>query len=201
MIRKPKFFTWITTLFVIALTMTVMAKPSESLVKMKTGPCKFVLLDSRGVAPLSGWSLALTSPENGQALLQAKTDQNGACELDVTPGRYIVRVDNMDLAILDAQADQTISECRIVVPEKPLLAGGEASASGTGGEGGTEGAAPVVTGGNGLTPFIVGGAVILAGAGGYAIYDNNNDDDDDSPPPPPPPTTTRPKSKPRPVSQ
>lgn len=199
MISKFKLTSWVAALLVSALTVTVLAKPSESLVKMKTGPCKFVLLDSRGVAPLSGWSLALNSPENGQALVQGTTDQSGVCELNVAPGRYIVSVDNMDLAILDAQADQTIAECRIVVPEKPMLVGGEEAAGEAGAAGGT-GAA--VGGGGSLTPFVVGGAVILAGAGGYAIYENNDDDDDDdSPTPPPPTTTTRPRSSSQPVSQ
>ena len=194
----------LTAALATAMSTTILAAPADSLVKMNTGICKFVLLDSRGVAPLGGWTLALESTEDGKAISSAVTGADGTAQFDVAQGRYIISVNEMDLAILETSIDQTIAECRIVVPDQPLLAGGADAPPAKG-----AGAAPAAgTGAKGagflglrLTPFVVGGAVILVAGGGYAIYENNNNVNSGNNTPPPPPTTTRRSASPRPVSQ
>lgn len=172
------------------------AADEGTLVRMKDGVCKFTVLDSRGVTPLKDLDLALTSPVDGTPILAGKTDLSGACALTVPAGRYIVRVRDMDLAILEASSEQSIVECRIVLPDEPMAVGGQDETAAPATEEGSSKKGAFWTAG-GMQAFVVGTAVVLAvGGGGYLIYDEiDDDDDDDSSSTPPVPTTTTRRSR------
>lgn len=190
------------SLGLVALGLTsAHAADDGSLVRMKAGDCKFTVLDAQGVTPLKDLDFALASPVDGATVLGGKTDISGTCALTVPAGRYVVRVRDMDLAILDASAEQTIVECRIVLPDEPLAVGGQNDAPTTE-ESNKKKGAFWTTGG--FKSFVVGTAIVLAvGGGGYAIYEANDDDDDNDDsgtPPPPPPKPTRRSSRASPPS-
>ena len=176
--------------------------PEQGLFKMKAGACKFVILDSRGVTPMAGTALELTSPVDGKVLIQASSDLNGVCAIDVAEGRYVVRVKEMDLAVLDASASEALSECRIVVPEAAVMVGGQEGTPPPTEQGSQKKGAAWWSKGSKLTPFVVGGVVVLAAGGGYLVYDNNNDNNnnDETPAPPPAPAPVV-RTTPAPVSR
>lgn len=159
-----------------AMAVQAAEAPEQGLFKMKAGACKFVILDSRGVTPMAGTALELTSPVDGKVLIQASSDQSGVCTLDVAAGRYVVRVHEMDLAVLDATAGETLSECRIVVPDAAVMVGGQEGTPPPTEQGSKKKGAAWWSKGSKLTPFVVGGVVVLAAGGGYLVYDNNNND-------------------------
>lgn len=182
------------------MTQAEQAPPEAgSLLKLKAGVCSFTVLDQQGVNPLVGLNLVLASPEDGSVLLKGTTDVAGACSLDIAAGRYVLNVKGMDLAILEASADQTLAQCRIVLPESAMVAGGAEAATPPANEKSSKKGGFWLLGSSGssMTPFVVGSVVVLAAAGGgYAVYENNNDDNNDddddngSGTSPTPPTTT-----------
>jgi len=171
-----------------ALLASVMVVASEttpitSLFKLKSGVCKFTILDSTGVKPLDGQKLTLSSVEDGKELLSAISDRQGVCSLTVAPGRYILSVNATDLAVLESSPSEKLAECRIVLPSEAMPVGGAEAASGAS-EGGqqVESARRLAwlgAGGKGAKALLIGGAVILAGGGGYLIYENNNEEDEE----------------------
>lgn len=171
---------WKTVSWVIAASMAasgMAATPgaetsAPSLFKMKAGACAFKLLDSNGVKPLVDSTLALASVEDGQCIAKTKSDKTGTCALAIVAGRYILQVNDRNLAILEASDKETISECRIVVPETADLQ------VGAGEKNEQEAAGNTLLSRVPLKPVIIGGAVILTAAGGWAIYEHNDNDDD-----------------------
>jgi len=179
-----------TLMFALAAAIALNAAANESaiqqyetLVKMKSGACSFTLLDSKGVKPLEGCALILSSVKDGTPVATAKSGKDGLCVLDIAAGRYILSVNTLDLAVIDASADQKLAACRIVVRDEAMAVGGAEGDEAAALEGEGEETAPkgrlawLTAGGHGSRALLIGGAVILVG-GGYAIYENNNDDDD-----------------------
>jgi len=174
----------------VAASLTAMAADGhavERMLKLKTGECEFKLLDSKGVEPLAFSDLTLSSPENGDVVVQATADKRGECVVRLDAGRYILGVNGVNLSIMEVTASSEIAECRIVVPERPMLVGaGEddddddtnvvvvvpatsAGAVTAAGAGGGAGGAAV----GGMTYVVVGGAAVLVG-GGVAIGEHND---------------------------
>jgi hypothetical protein len=173
---------WLTQMFVLAVAVALVGQtlakddtPGKSLIKMKTGTCVFKLLDSNGVKPLADQMLILASVKDGKALTTVSSSKEGICSLDIATGRYILSVNKMDLAVLEASESATLSECRIVVPEKGMLVGGQ-EAKKEESKDSKRRMGWLAGGCSGATPFIIGGAVVLAGGAGYLIYDNNKDE-------------------------
>jgi hypothetical protein len=157
----------------VALLMVVTTKAREddakdNLLKLKAGDCTFTLLNSDGVKPLAGSTLSVIASEDGKALITIKADKDGKCPVKLVIGRYVLNVDERNLAVIDAIEDSKITECRIVVPETSVPVGGQDDADAD-------------TRILGLKPLLIGGVAVLAG-GGYLIYNNNKDDG--NPPPP-----------------
>lgn len=196
--------TWLAALsLLVAASMGVKADETPaaagSLLKLKAGTCTFTILDAQGVNPLPGMQLVLASPADGTVAAKTVTDNAGACALDIAQGRYVMSVQGMDLAILEASTDQTLTECRIVLPDEAMVVGGEDTTTAPTEEKSTKKAGGFwLASGGSMQPFVIGTVVVLAAAGGgYAVYENNNDDNDDDGGADkgggntPPPTTTR----------
>ena len=138
----------------------------KNLLKMKSGPCTFKLLEADGVTPLARSTLSLVSVAQGKTLVKALSDKAGVCVTEIAPGRYILNVNQKSLAVLETSEEATIKECRIIVPEKPMIVGGAAEAAEE--EEARKGLVAWLLGGEGAAqPLIVGGVAVLAGAGGY----------------------------------
>ncbi|NCD33507.1 MAG: hypothetical protein EOL87_08850 [Spartobacteria bacterium] len=185
---------------------SVMAANNQStaLVKMKSGTCVFKMLDASGIKPLKGADLKLNNVDNGKMVAEAKANQNGVASVDVNDGRYVVSVDGKKLAIVDASAVASITECRLIVPDMPMQVGGqELGGAGALAAGGGGGAGGVAAAGGGLfglstTTLIVSGvAVVGAGVATAAVIEENrNKDDDPTPTPTPVPTPAPPTPDP-----
>lgn len=182
---------------------SVMAANNQStaLVKMKSGTCVFKMLDASGIKPLNGADLKLNNVDNGKMVAEAKANRNGVASVDVNDGRYVVSVDGKKLAIVDASAVASITECRLIVPDMPMQVGGQelVGAGALAGAGGGGAAGGVAAAGGGLfglstTTLIVGGVAVV-GAGvttAAVIEENRNKDDDPTPTPVPTPVPPRP---------
>jgi len=143
---------------------------------MKNGACTFKLLEADGLTPLAGSTLSLVSVADGKTLVKAVCDKAGVCVTEIAPGRYILNVNQKSLAVLETSEGATIKECRVIVPEKPMLVGGAEQAVEE--EESRKGLVAWLLSGEGAAqPLIVGGVAVLAGAGGYLVYDNNTDED------------------------
>ncbi|MBC8453741.1 hypothetical protein H8D64_01655 [PVC group bacterium] len=154
----------------------------DRILKLKSGKCEFKLLDSKGVTPLRFSEITFASPETGDVVVQATTDKKGNSVVALETGRYIIGVNGINLSIMDVTETSEITECRIVVPEEPMMvgAGGDEDNDDTNAvvvvPPETSAAAAAGSGGAGIssmTYVIVGGAAVLAG-GGAAIGENND---------------------------
>jgi len=145
---------------------------SENLLRMKAGMCNFRLLDAKGVKPLAGATLSLASAEDGADTVRAVADKTGACSMDVAAGRYVLSVNRQHLAILETSGECKTRECRIIVPGKDMLVGGQRRVVEE-----DEGLlAWLLGGGSGMKAVVIGGTTVLVGVGGYFIYDANRGD-------------------------
>ena len=86
--------------------------------------------------------------------------------LNVPEGRYILKVNERNITVVEASAASVIKECRILVSKDALTVGGQEE----------EGAAGFTT----TQQLVFGGLVVVtAGVGGNLIYENNNGDGQD----------------------
>jgi hypothetical protein len=167
-----------------ALVSAAPEAPTPSVLQLKSGPCTFRILDSTGTKPQSGAVLALVSAEDSKPVASVKTDENGGCAITLAAGRYVLSVNEMNLAVLMAASDATLSDCRILLPAeaKPLPVGGAPQ--------GEQGSTQRRGGGAFWTSsrvVVVGGVVVLVGAAAYTVADyqgrreRREDDRDDRP--------------------
>jgi hypothetical protein len=125
-------------------------EPVSGLVRMKSGVCKFTLLEGSNMKPVGGREISLTSSSDGAALAKTATDKRGVCSLDVSVGRFILGVDGRNVAIVEGQEASAVTECRILVPQGGLPVGGAD--------------APAWR-----RPVIIGSVVVLTVLGGFAV--------------------------------
>jgi hypothetical protein len=123
-------------------------EPVSGLVRMKSGVCKFTLLEGSNMKPVGGREISLTSSSDGAALAKTATDKRGVCSLDVSVGRFILGVDGRNVAIVEGQEASAVTECRILVPQGGLPVGGAD--------------APAWQ-----RPVIIGSVAVLCALGGY----------------------------------
>ena len=150
--------------------------------KFKTGDVSITLLQSDGITPMGAAEIKMLAADDSRVLAESVSDRLGQAVVMLTEGRYLLNVSGRTLAVVEATGDATLTACRVVVPDAALMvAGAEAEED----DDDTVAAAPLW-----LKPVVIGGVVVLAGAGGYAIYDHNKDSDDDDEEPVPVPTPT-----------
>jgi hypothetical protein len=179
-----------------------------AVLKMKSGACKFTLVQSDGVRPAAKAELKLTDVQNAERTITAQANALGVCSAEISEARYIVAVNGRNLGILETSATGSVSEYRIILPGTPAIVAGQAETVATGftflGVSGAGGVALAI--GTGVAA--AGG---LAVAGDYADVwdidgiddstDKDDDDDDDTPPPvQPPPSGPPPFFPPPPTS-
>ncbi len=144
------------------------AATRTTLLRMQPGEGVFTILDTRGVSPLPGSQLSIRDMQHGETIVGAVADDAGRAVVELTEGRFIVNVNNINLSVLDVRADADHSECRIVMPSQDMLVGGEAD----------DDEGDVALGARMMTPVIIGGAVVLVGGVAYAIDEHSSSDSD-----------------------
>jgi hypothetical protein len=145
---------------------------TPNVLHLKSGPCTFRLLDSTGTKPQSGAALCLVSAEDLKPVASIKADDNGNCALTIAAGRYVLSVNEMNMAVLMASNDATLTDCRILLPTepKPMPVGG-APAQGEGSSSQRRGGAFWTA----SRTLVIGGTVILVGAAAYTVADYQGD--------------------------
>ena len=193
-----KYSKWVVfVLAVLAIVGSAWAvDPSGELVRFKSGPLSFTLLESDGVTPMSGAAIQMQTPEDAAVMAESVSDKQGNADLTMAAGRYLLNVSGRTLSVLEVADDATLTACRVVVPAAALMVAGQ-DAEAEEEEEDRKGAFIW------LKPVVIGGVAVLVAAGGYAIYDNNQDDDDDKEEPAIPPApipTSKPKPDPEPTT-
>ena len=148
-----------------------------AILKMKSGLCKFTLVQSDGVRPAAKAELTLTDAQNAERIITAKSDSLGVCSAELSEARYVLAVDGRKLGLVETSASGEIADYRIILPAVAAMVAGED---------------PEPT-----TNRRSGGGLVLAGlggaAGGIAVFiigDNQNwwdgdgDDEADNQQPP-----------------
>ena len=154
---------------VAAVTMAETATTGGTMLRMQPGEAVFTILDTRGVSPLPGSELSIRDMQQGETIVGAVADDAGRAVVELTEGRFIVNVDNINLSVLDVRADADHSECRIVMPSQDMLVGGQAED-----DDGDVAAAGITLGSRMMTPVIIGSAVVLVGGVAYAIDEHSS---------------------------
>jgi len=148
-----------------------------AILKMKTGLCKFTLVQSDGVRPAAKAELTLTDAQNAERIITAKSDSLGVCSAELSEARYVLAVDGRKLGLVETSASGEIADYRIILPAVAAMVAGED---------------PEPT-----TNRRSGGGLVLAGlggaAGGIAVFvigdhqnwwDGDGDDEADNQQPP-----------------
>lgn len=143
--------------------------------QFKAGDISVAVLDTDALTPVQTASIKAIEAESGDVAAEVVADELGQAVLSLDAGRYVMNVNDLNLAVFDVDAAEGLSVCRIVMPDAALLVAGQeakdatkaggASASGAAVAGGTESASWMVPAG------IIAGAAILVG-GAWAIIDN-----------------------------
>lgn len=160
-------------IFVLSAVATVAmagtASMGTTMLRMQPGEGVFTILDTRGVSPLPGSQLSIRDMEQGEPVVGAVADEAGRAVVELTEGRFIVNVNNINLSVLDVNPDAEHSECRIVMPNQDMLVGGQADED------------TVALGSTMMTPVVIGGAVVLVGGVAYAIDEYSSSSSESEP--------------------
>jgi 5-hydroxyisourate hydrolase-like protein (transthyretin family) len=150
------------------------AELPTSLVKMKSGECAFTVVQADGVKTAKGIKISITPVDEKQvqALKTTITDKAGKCSLGVVEdGRFILAVNDVNVAILETAETFSLAHYRLVLPSSGLIVGGQAAAEKKDddddkgaviiGGAAAGGAAAGVTAAGLTTAVVLGGAIIL----------------------------------------
>jgi hypothetical protein len=165
-----------TAIGIAALFVAASMAFAVDIVQFKAGDISVSVLDTDATTPMQTASVKAIDAASGAVAAEAVSDELGQAVLSLDAGRYVMNVNDLNLAVFDVSAVDGLSLCRIIMPDAALLVGGQeaktdggASASGVavagGGVGMAGGASWVVPAG------IVAGAAILVGAA-WAIIDH-----------------------------
>jgi hypothetical protein len=189
---RQRLMVMVATLAIVGIAGAAVADSASgaagAVLKMKSGACKFTLVQSDGVRPAAKAELKLTDVQNAERTITAQANALGVCSAEISEARYIVAVNGRKLGLLESSATGNVSEYRIILPGTPAIVAGQD---------------PTTDNDSGK-----GGLVLLAAAGGAAVgvavfvvgdhqnwWDGDGDDEaddnpapaaDDTPPPPPP---------------
>lgn len=92
-----------------------------SMVKMKSGECRFTVLGPDGIKPLEGVQISIV-PVNGSASeVSTATDASGVCGFNIDEGEYVISLNDRQIALLQTTPAETITDYRFVVPSESLI--------------------------------------------------------------------------------
>ena len=162
---------------VVAASMAVAAST-----QFKAGDISFSVMDKDGATPMQAASIQMLGSEDGALVTEASTDELGQAILAMDEGRYVLRVNDINLALFEVGAEG-LSVCRVIMPDASLLVGGQdqddndqegATVSGSeaafGAGAGAAGEGSSIS----TTTIVVGGVAIVAALGAaYPIVYNN----------------------------
>ena len=145
------------------------------IVQFKAGDISISVLDTDAVTPMQTASVKALDAASGAVASEAVSDELGQAVLSLDAGRYVMNVNDLNLAVFDVSAVEGLSLCRVIMPDAALLVGGQEAKDSKKG-GGTSASGAAVAGENGLGTWvvpagIVAGAAILIG-GAWAIIDH-----------------------------
>jgi hypothetical protein len=168
-----------TAIGIASLLMAASMAFALDIVQFKAGDISVSVLDTDATTPMQTASVKALDASSGAVAAEAVSDELGQAVLSLDAGRYVMNVNDLNLAVFDVSAVDGLSLCRIIMPDAALLVGGqEAKDSKKGGGTSSSGAAAsesgaavagglagMVEGASWVVPAgIVAGAAILVGA-------------------------------------
>ena len=162
---------------VAALFLAASMAFAVDIVQFKAGDISISVLDTDAVTPMQTASVKALDAASGAVAAEAVSDELGQAVLSLDAGRYVMNINDLNLAVFDVSAVEGLSLCRVIMPDAALLVGGQEAKDGNdykkGGAFSSSGAAVAgeSTLGSWVVPAgIVAGAAILIG-GAWAIID------------------------------
>lgn len=163
------------TAIVIAFLLMVASMAfAVDVVQFKAGDISISVLDTDATTPMQTASVKALDATSGAVAAEAVSDELGQAVLSLDAGRYVMNVNDLNLAVFDVSAVEGLSLCRVIMPDAALLVGGQEAKDLKGG--GTSASGAAVAGGTGIGTWVVpagvvAGAAILIG-GAWAIIDH-----------------------------
>ncbi|MBR6021009.1 MAG: hypothetical protein IK066_01165 [Kiritimatiellae bacterium] len=156
-----------TAIGISALLLAASMAMAGALNQFKAGDISVSLLDKDGATPLQTASVKAIDAESGAVAAEAVSDELGQAVLALDAGRYVMNVNDRNLAVFDVDPSEGLSVCRIIIADAALLAGGQDDSNGE------ESGAAV---GVGSWLPIVGGiaAALVVGGVAWAVIDHND---------------------------
>jgi hypothetical protein len=152
-----------TAIGIAALLVAASMAFAANVTQFKAGDISISVLDTDAATPMQTASIKALDASSGAVATEAVSDELGQAVLSLDAGRYVMNVNDINLAVFDVGAEEGISRCRIIMPDAALLVGGQ------------EEAGAMSVSGSMVWPVIGGAAAIAILAGvGFAV-DNNND--------------------------
>lgn len=153
-----------TAIGISALLLAASMAMAGALNQFMAGDISVSLLDKDGATPLQTASVKAIDAESGAVAAEAVSDDLGQAVLALDAGRYVMSVNDLNLAVFDVASDEGLSLCRVIMPDTALLAGGQDD------DNEEEGGAAV---GTWLWPVLGGVAAVAILVGAGFIIDNN----------------------------
>lgn len=145
------------------------AAESKRIPTLSLGKCSITILDSNGIKPLAGATLALNQAADGKAAVTAVANKAGKCEISVAEGSYVLCVNEKPVTLINASKEGTMDWARIVVSETPMLIGGQAGEAGEAVVVGSEAPGGFATFVQANALLVAGGAVVFLGGSYYVV--------------------------------
>ena len=175
-----------TIICIVGLILAASMAFAVDVVQFKAGDIAVSVLDTDAVTPMETAFIKALDAASGAVAAEAVSDELGQAVLSLDAGRYVMNINDLNLAVFDVSAVEGLSLCRVIMPDAALLVGGQeakdtkkgagTSSSGAAVASGSAGAAGAGGAGAGLASWIVpagivaGAAVVIGGA--WAIIDH-----------------------------
>jgi hypothetical protein len=166
-----------------AAALPVAAVEQARYVQFKAGDVALTLLESNGVKPMAGAEVKMLSATDNSEVAAAVSDASGRVVVKLGVGRYLLNVAGRNLSVVEVTDSATLTECRVVVPERNLAVAGQEE-----------------EGSSYLRPVLIAGVVVLVALGIWALTEDDDDDDAPAPAAPAPTTVSRRTTTPAPAA-
>ena len=93
----------------------------SSMVKMKSGECRFTVLGPDGIKPLEGVRVSIVPVDGSAGDVSTVTDTGGVCGFNIDQGRYVISLNDRQIALLQTSPTETITDYRFVVPSESMI--------------------------------------------------------------------------------
>ena len=98
---------------------------TDEVIAVKTGDVVFKALSTDLKTHFGGAPIAFINVDDAKQRQEVLTDEGGACTVHLDAGRYLLEVGGDNVAVVEAAADNTLREVRLLAAHRALVFGGQ----------------------------------------------------------------------------